>query len=252
MPVGSAMPGPGRAVSSGPRARALLNHPDMGGAHTSNPDSAWTRPGCWRGDRTAMLRGCHPTVMDHAGSGGHLELLTQEQVLDKETQTPADGGDEGSQDEPHEFKHRGRIADQKPRQITVRPFATLQLLGRVIELTARCLPPRGRHAISPVTMGRLRTRPAELTGKGLGHRSDGRSRRRGAGDADRGCSGRRRRGSTTRGTARAVQRPIRQRRHRVSLLSSEVRIRHGVVDEHLEVCCYIGCVTSTRPLGLAA
>ena len=45
------------------------------------------------------------------GTEGNLELLAEKQVLHDEAPTAAGSGDEGGQDEPHEFKHRGRIAD---------------------------------------------------------------------------------------------------------------------------------------------
>jgi len=45
------------------------------------------------------------------GTEGNLELLAEKQVLHDEALTVADGGDEGGQEEPDEFEHRGRIAD---------------------------------------------------------------------------------------------------------------------------------------------
>ena len=47
---------------------------------------------------------------------GNLELLAEKQVLNDEVLTAADGGDEGGQDEPEEFEHRGRIADPRSRR----------------------------------------------------------------------------------------------------------------------------------------
>ena len=47
---------------------------------------------------------------------GDLKLLAQEQVLEEEALAAAEGGDEGGQDEPDEFEHRGRIADPMSRQ----------------------------------------------------------------------------------------------------------------------------------------
>jgi len=55
-----------------------------------------------------------------------LELLAEKQVLHDEALTAADGGDEGGQDEPDEFEHRGRIADPMWPKIAKRPFAPLQ------------------------------------------------------------------------------------------------------------------------------
>ena len=60
------------------------------------------------------------------GAEGDLELLAEEQVLDDEALTAADGGDQGSQDEPDEFEHRGRIVDHDSRQDRRTDFATLQ------------------------------------------------------------------------------------------------------------------------------
>src|SRR5262249_13496777 len=50
------------------------------------------------------------------GTQGNQELLAEEQVLDDEVLTAADGGDEGGQDEPEESEHRGRIADPRSRR----------------------------------------------------------------------------------------------------------------------------------------
>src|SRR5215469_13112353 len=60
------------------------------------------------------------------GTEGNLELLAEKQVLHDEALTAADGGDEGGQDEPDEFEHRGRIADPMWPKIAKRPFAPLQ------------------------------------------------------------------------------------------------------------------------------
>jgi hypothetical protein len=43
-------------------------------------------------------------------------LPAEAQVLDDQALTAADGGGEGGEDEPDEFEHRGRIADQDSRQ----------------------------------------------------------------------------------------------------------------------------------------
>ncbi len=53
------------------------------------------------------------------GTDGNLELLAEEQVLHDEAPTAANGGDEGGQHKPDEFKHRGRIADPMFAKITV-------------------------------------------------------------------------------------------------------------------------------------
>jgi hypothetical protein len=50
------------------------------------------------------------------GHGGNLELLAEKQVLHDEALTAAGGGDEGGQEEPDEFEHRGRIADPMSRR----------------------------------------------------------------------------------------------------------------------------------------
>jgi len=49
------------------------------------------------------------------GTEGNLELPAEKQVLDDEALT-ADGGDEGGQEEPDDFEHRGRIADPRSRR----------------------------------------------------------------------------------------------------------------------------------------
>ena len=54
--------------------------------------------------------------MDDAETEGNLELLAEKQVLHDEALTAADGGDEGGQEEPDEFKHRGRIDDPRSQQ----------------------------------------------------------------------------------------------------------------------------------------
>ena len=46
------------------------------------------------------------------GAKGDLKLLAEEQVLDDEAPTAADGGDDSGKCELDEFEHRGRIADQ--------------------------------------------------------------------------------------------------------------------------------------------
>jgi len=45
-------------------------------------------------------------------TGGDLELLAEEQVLEEEALATAQGVDERGQEEPEEFDHRGRIADR--------------------------------------------------------------------------------------------------------------------------------------------
>ena len=97
------------------------------------------------------------------GAESDLELLAKEQVLDDKALTAVDGGDEGGQNEPDEFEHRGRIADHKSLQLLVRPFAPLQAVGGQKSSrgqTARsktwCRPPRaGRETTFPST-GRRR------------------------------------------------------------------------------------------------
>jgi hypothetical protein len=60
-----------------------------------------------------------PDAWAAPGAERNLELLAEEQVLDHKTLTAADGGDEGGQDEPDKFEHRGRIVDRESRQIAV-------------------------------------------------------------------------------------------------------------------------------------
>jgi hypothetical protein len=47
-----------------------------------------------------------------SGAEGDLELLAQEQVLEKEALAAAEEAGQGGQEEPEEFDHPGRIADR--------------------------------------------------------------------------------------------------------------------------------------------
>ena len=60
------------------------------------------------------------------GTPGNLELRAEEQVLHHEVLTATDGGDEGGQDEPEEFEHRGRTPIQCHSEIARGLFAPLQ------------------------------------------------------------------------------------------------------------------------------
>ena len=62
------------------------------------------------------------------GAKGDLQLLAEEQILDDEAPTAADGGDDRGKCEPDEFEHRGRIADQ-PWADRRAAFCPLQPLG---------------------------------------------------------------------------------------------------------------------------
>jgi hypothetical protein len=76
------------------------------------------------------------------GAEGDLELLAQEQVLEDDALTAADGSDEGGQDEPDEFEHRGRIADHdsQDRRTNSCPLQTLPFT--LMWLPVRGAPPR--------------------------------------------------------------------------------------------------------------
>ena len=48
------------------------------------------------------------------GAEGDLELLAEEQILNEEALTAADGGDEGGQEEPDKFEHQ--LRGERPRR----------------------------------------------------------------------------------------------------------------------------------------
>jgi hypothetical protein len=60
-----------------------------------------------------------PEAWPPPGTEGDLELLAEEQVLDDDALTAADGCDEGGEDEADELEHRGRIADSMSRKIAI-------------------------------------------------------------------------------------------------------------------------------------
>ena len=62
---------------------------------------------------------------------GDQELLTQEQVLRDEALAASEGAGQGSDAEPEEFDHRGRIADRRHLAGQDRRLCPPQSAGRV-------------------------------------------------------------------------------------------------------------------------
>lgn len=76
------------------------------------------------------------------GAEGAPELLAQEPVLDDGALTAADGGDEGGQDEPDEFEHRGRVADHDSHDRRTDSCHLQTLPFTLMWLPVRGAPPR--------------------------------------------------------------------------------------------------------------
>src|SRR5262249_9581817 len=101
------------------------------------------------------------------GTPGNLDLRAEEQVLHHEVLTATDGGDEGGQDEPEEFEHRGRTPIQCHSEIArglfapYRPCSTKYFLRgsltRAPSLLERHRPQSARSSETPYREPRSQT-----------------------------------------------------------------------------------------------